>query len=458
MKVTIRNIGIIRDEVTIDLKPLTIFIGPNNSGKTWLAYILAGILGPFGQNLYAEAYVERRVPTIYEPLNKAIEQVLSEGNAILDLRRFGDVYGEEYFNNVANYARTWMSRYLSTQLVQFDDMDVKFDLAETKKQFLDQITKYSLRIAIVIGPQGSQLTIRKSRNDDTLYAFTSSETQDRDGSEQPIGNTIPPDEVRLRLINFVSTALRRSLYPQVCIFPTERAALVDSRIGASSDAILPVRSFLSMLNVIFDSGTDERNQREKIAINDRRVRKYVDLAAYLERHILSGSVDFSTPEPDPRREVLFRPATNVSLEIPIASSMVKELSPLVLYLRHFAEPGELLIIDEPEMNLHPEAQAKIIEFLAMLVNAGLNVLFTTHSPYITDHLTNLIRADQSEDKEKVSGEFFLKQPDAFISKDKVSVYGVHAGEVRNVLDEDGIINWSTFGDVSERISEIFFKL
>lgn len=34
--------------------------------------------------------------------------------------------------------------------------------------------------------------------------------------------------------------------------------------------------------------------------------------------------------------------------------MVKELSPLVLYLRYLARAGELLIIDEPEMNLHPE--------------------------------------------------------------------------------------------------------
>jgi len=58
--------------------------------------------------------------------------------------------------------------------------------------------------------------------------------------------------------------------------------------------------------------------------------------------------------------------------------MVKELSPLVLYLRYLALPGELLIIDEPEMNLHPEAQVKMIEFIAMLINAGLRVLVTTH--------------------------------------------------------------------------------
>ena len=38
MKIKIRNLGPIRDEAVFELKPLTIFIGPNNSGKTWLAY------------------------------------------------------------------------------------------------------------------------------------------------------------------------------------------------------------------------------------------------------------------------------------------------------------------------------------------------------------------------------------------------------------------------------------
>ena len=44
----------------------------------------------------------------------------------------------------------------------------------------------------------------------------------------------------------------------------------------------------------------------------------------------------------------------------VSSSMVKELAPLVLYLRYLAKPDELVIIDEPEMNLHPAAQVQII--------------------------------------------------------------------------------------------------
>ena len=43
MKVSVRNLGVIK-EAEFDVKPFTVFIGPNNAGKTWLAYALAGIL------------------------------------------------------------------------------------------------------------------------------------------------------------------------------------------------------------------------------------------------------------------------------------------------------------------------------------------------------------------------------------------------------------------------------
>ncbi|BAZ14559.1 hypothetical protein NIES4071_64030 [Calothrix sp. NIES-4071] len=139
----------------------------------------------------------------------------------------------------------------------------------------------------------------------------------------------------------------------------------------------------------------------------------------------------------------------------VSSSMVKELTPLLLCLRYLAEPNNLLIIDEPEMNLHPEAQVQIIEFLAMLVNAGLNILITTHSPYIIDHLSNLMKAAKSDDKQSLKNKFYLEDTQAFISQENVSVYLFEDGTTKNILSENGYIDWRTFGDVSEYISHVF---
>src|SRR5579885_1354852 len=204
------------------------------------------------------------------------------------------------------------------------------------------------------------------------------------------------------------------------------------------------------------------SRRASSSKKNKAIKCYMQLAQDLQEQILYGKIDLESS--DLGKEILFtttEPESNKSMtmEIPLASSMVKELAPLVLFLRYLAIPGELLVIDEPEMNLHPEAQAKIIEFLAMLVNAGINVLVTTHSPYVVDHLANLLKAAEKTDEEKeaVRDEFYLQRTDAFITKDKVSVYLIDDGSAKNALDEDGVIQWNTFGDVSDRISEIYFK-
>ncbi len=490
MKVSIRNLGVIKEEANFELKPLTVLIGPNNAGKTWLAYSLAGILGPFGSREYAQAYADKTVPNTYEQLDNAIGQVLANGNATIDLRRFADEYGERYFNDIAQYARNWMRRFLSTQLAHFNDLDISLNLAETKANFLNQVSQYS-RISRVAG---SVLTIRKNQGEDKVFAFTSTELQEAEGQEEQLAERIPLEEVRERLIGFVSTALRRSLYPQIHVFPTERTTLVAARFAGRvadrvqprinermrealeilakelntrelaeqnltiREAIWPISSFMSMLNNIFGNRSRDREEREKQARRDPKIKRYIQLAEVLENQVLAGSVDLSTPEPDPRREVLFQPTQDINLEIPIVSSMVKELSPLVLYLRHLARPGELLIIDEPEMNLHPAAQVKIIEFLAMLVNAGLHVLITTHSTYVVDHLVNLMDAHKHMNQDDIAEMFLLEQEEAFISQEKVSVYLVEDGKVKNVLDPEGIVDWNTFSDVTTLVERIHFEL
>lgn len=490
MKVKIRNLGVIKEEANFDLKPLTVFIGPNNAGKTWLAYSLAGILGPFGSGEYAQAYGDKKVPNTYKQLDDAIERVLAEGNATIDLRRFADEYGETYFNDIALHARSWMPRFLSTQLAHFDDLDISLSLAETKADFLNRVSQYSRTSRVA----GSVLTIRKSQGEDKVFAFTSTEIQEAEGREEQLGEKIPLQEVRERLVSFVSTALRRSLYPQIRPFPTERTTLVAARFAervadrveprinervreaieilaqeldmselieqsrASREANWPVSSFMSMLHNIFRIRSIDREERARQARRDPKIQRYIQLAEVLENQILAGTVYLSTPEPDPRREVLFQPTQDINLEIPIVSSMVKELSPLVLYLRHLARPGELLIIDEPEMNLHPAAQVKIIEFLAMLVNAGLHVLITTHSTYVIDHLTNLMDAYKHKNQDEIAEMFLLEQKEAFISQEKVSVYLVEDGKVKNVLDPEGIIDWKTFSDVTKLVERIHFEL
>ena len=98
-----------------------------------------------------------------------------------------------------------------------------------------------------------------------------------------------------------------------------------------------------------------------------------------------------------------------------ASSSVSELAPVSLFIRHYVCPGDLFIVEEPEAHLHPAAQRKICSVLARLVNAGVNVLITTHSDIILEQVSNYIYAADLPssrktklDKEQCSG--YLFQP------------------------------------------------
>ena len=54
------------------------------------------------------------------------------------------------------------------------------------------------------------------------------------------------------------------------------------------------------------------------------------------------------------------------------------------------------MVDEPELNLHPENQRRLARFIATLVNNGIKVFVTTHSDYIIKEINTLIMFDQEK--------------------------------------------------------------
>ena len=73
-----------------------------------------------------------------------------------------------------------------------------------------------------------------------------------------------------------------------------------------------------------------------------------------------------------------------------SSSSVRALLDLAFYFRHVVNSGHILMIDEPELSLHPANQRNMARMIARLVNAGTHVFITTHSDYIIRELNSLI--------------------------------------------------------------------
>ena len=122
------------------------------------------------------------------------------------------------------------------------------------------------------------------------------------------------------------------------------------------------------------------------------------LARRFEETIIEGTVCLEA-RGDASSVIAFRPVGwNRDLPLGQASSPTTQMIPLVLYLRHYATPGSTIIIEEPEAHMHPAMQVRFMTAIARIVAAGVRVLMTTHSEWILSALANIVRASELSDR------------------------------------------------------------
>ena len=264
---------------------------------------------------------------------------------------------------------------------------------------------------------------------------------------------------RNELVGLVGSSIVSPLDSVAHYLPADRAGLIDTRslivaslirrsmhTGLERNEALPalsgvVADFLEKLVVLEDSSQRERE--------DGWI-----LARMLEMEILRGEVrevrsetgsSFFCYQPAGRKE-----------NIPLfqASSMVSELAPVVLYLRHVVQPGDVLIIEEPEAHLHPGLQAEFTRQLAAVVRAGVRVMLTTHSDYVLEELGNLVRMSELREEQRsgIEGANVALTPDevgVWLFEQKTRPKGSVVKEVP--LDTETGIFPAGFGDVTEAL-------
>ena len=114
--------------------------------------------------------------------------------------------------------------------------------------------------------------------------------------------------------------------------------------------------------------------------------------------------------------------TRLKLTMVESSSAARALLNLSFYLNCIAEKGGLLMVDEPELSLHPENQRRIARLFARLVNIGVKVFITTHSDYIVKELNTLIMLNHDKPHLKRVTEENGYQESELINADQVKVY------------------------------------
>ncbi len=104
----------------------------------------------------------------------------------------------------------------------------------------------------------------------------------------------------------------------------------------------------------------------------------------------------------------------------------------------------------PEAFLHPTAQRDIANDMGRAYNEGKWVFVATYSPYILAQLNNLLLA-KSLYKETREEEIRERYKGLWIDPEDVAVYEVEFGRVKNLIDEEGLIEAGAIDAVSDEI-------
>jgi len=153
-----------------------------------------------------------------------------------------------------------------------------------------------------------------------------------------------------------------------------------------------------------------------------------------------------------------------------SSSGQQEVLPLALILRAVAlsKPkigGQSIYIEEPEAHIFPAAQRDMVELISTVYNSSkdnLQFFITTHSPYILTAFNNLLQAgllaaNATEEKKKEIARYVPTS--RFLEPNDLAVYSLADGDCHSILDlETGLIDTNIIDAVSDELAIQFDQL
>lgn len=395
VNISVENFGPI-EKADIDLRPLTIFVGESNTGKTYLAtliYTLQAIFEGIPRVPWSYYNTSRFNPIYYsQPADLSTQELIEEKENII--QKLADTDLKLKFKELP----LWIRDRLLSGSAHFEafENEVKRCFESVSVSELRKITKRQnevMKISLLISEvnqtlwsidfynSGFDTKIKKSINEEIVL-----DTSDRKIFQKALD--VKDQDIPLRSLVPMSITFYHLIASRSGIMETHgviTSSLVDRATrGREND---PYGT--SMLT---GSVTDFLKHIINYEDCDILSSDILEISKTLEDEVLHGNIEVNRPEGLGYPQFYFRPKNSEhGIRMNRSSSMVSELAPLVLYLRSVVKPGDTLIIEEPESHLHPRAQTQIAVVLAKLVRVGVKVIITTHSEWLLEQIGNLVR-------------------------------------------------------------------
>jgi len=417
-RLIIKNIGAIK-EVDINLNKINVFIGEQGSGKSTIAKIISYL-----------SWVSKKIALAYD-----FEGFTKE-----------DVFYDKLvsFHKLEGYFR--------------DDSYIEYENPVMKLSYLHSEKSPKIKIIDIKKYKGVKISyIPAERNivasipnwfdvklpDNNIRSFMSDWEVARKKK-----NAKEPMTIGSEIKYYYEDSGKRDI-----VKINEDVALDMTNVASGYQSLIP-------MYVVFDDVArniyeDDKDSVEQI--NKKKEAKNKILIHYLTKSFdepFEKIVSRINKEIDNIKEIKEYTNDNTKFKYINALKKATDLSEKILKVQ-----SSQIIIEEPEQNLYPNTQKKVIyEFLKIIKNSKkeISLTLTTHSPYVLYALNNCILGGNVKDKYK--GEKLPSQA-AWIDPDSVSVWQINKGEVSCIQNEEShTIGKQYFNDIMNEIMDEYQEI
>jgi AAA15 family ATPase/GTPase len=405
LEILIKNLGALK-QAKFTLGDLTIICGCNNTGKTYATYALFGFL-----------YAWREMVSIEIDSSK-VDQLLIDGVIRLDIQEYAKQSKQIIAKGCQAYTKQ-LSRIFAAPSDRFKETEFKVEVDIQNLYF------------------GSSYERQISAAKTDIFLITKA----KESAELVVTLLAEKEKVKIPtsiLRDIISDALKDTLFAQLIPKPfiasAERtgAAIFRKELNFARNRLLEEISqtgkTINPMKLLFKAYQDYALPVEQNVDFTRQLETIVKNTSFIaEEHpdILEDFADIIGGEytVSQNDELYYVPrGKRVKLSMDESSSAVRSLLDIGFYLRHEAQRGDLLMVDEPELNLHPENQRRVARLFARLINSGIKVFITTHSDYIIKELNTLIMLNHDRPYLKKIAKNEGYRPEELLSFEKIKVY------------------------------------
>jgi predicted ATPase len=481
--VRLKNFGPF-DDVDIELRPLTIFIGKNSVGKSLLLSLLWALVStrpeiPSDEEIRMKwNKLYEKAESISQKITKVIEPVVSDSGLIDEVSKLI----RSMATDVRGFTRT--SRDLFKRAIEVG-----------LEKRLRQVFGVSPRELVKVGETSAQIDI-KGTCGNLHISLTDSVVVDRldlcidNATEDEFLSIIEPLVIYIAFDIDIREELEKRFTAydyiiETMIFLTRKiideygvlSPAISGMFGSVNKKYLIDMSIRGPVHEVFLPGsracivhalprpeTFTPGPRDMMSVSDREFidvyarlideyrwsRKLTESANLLLRD-MGIELDIATQWGKP--VVYVKTWSGKRLELAHAPSGIREIIMVIFALS--SEDFRFVFIEEPEAHLHPSAQRLLARAIAEAVNNGKFVALTTHSDYLISEFSNLIAlSNVSKDviKKLSYQDVEVLKPEA-VAAYLVKAEGNRAVVERLEVDYTGIPE-NEFARVAEEILEI----